>query len=297
MSDTDLLAEDFEKHRRHLQAVAYRLLGSVAEAEDAVQDTWLRLQRVDFGEIADLRSWLTVAIGRLCLDRLRSARNRRETYVGEWLPDPLVGEDVLYGQETLVDPADSVSLDESVGLALMVVLETLSPAQRTAFVLHEIFGVPFDEIAVVVGRSPAAVRQLASRARQRLHSQRPRFDADPAQQRATIAAFLTAARDGDLNRLIQVLDPEVVWRTDAGGLRGAPQRPIRGAQQVAAMVTRQASTFVAHARIVTVNGAPGVAVVEGSQLHAVIGIAVAAGRITEVDAVYNPEKLHHIAIG
>jgi RNA polymerase sigma-70 factor (ECF subfamily) len=272
------------------------MLGSVSEAEDAVQDAWLRLQRVDPDDISDLRAWLTLVVGRLCLDRLRSARNRHETYVGEWLPEPLLDDEQPVINRPQDDPADQVALDEWVGLALMVVLETLTPAQRTTYVLHEAFGVPFDEIAVVVGRSPEAVRKLASRARQELQARRPRFDADAAQQRATIEAFLAAARDGDIDGLIRVLDPHVVWRSDARSDQSAPRRPIRGSARVAAMVQRRAGAFAGHARIVMVNGAPGVAVIQGTELLAIIGITVAGGLITEVDAVYNPDKLRHIPV-
>jgi RNA polymerase sigma-70 factor, ECF subfamily len=294
MDDGARLAGEFQTHRTHLRAIAYRMMGSVSEAEDVVQDAWLRLHRVDPDEINDLQAWLTLVVGRLCLDRLRSARHRRETYVGEWLPEPLLDEEQPVVNRAGNDPADQVTFDDSVGLALMVVLETLTPAQRTAFVLHEAFGVPFDEIAAVVGRSPDAVRKLASRARHQVQARRPRFDTDATRQRATIEAFLKAAREGDIEGLIRVLDPHVVWRSDARGDQRAPRRAIRGADQVAAMVHRRAAAFAARGRIVTVNGAPGVAVIDGTELEAVIGITVAAGLITEVDAVYNPDKLRHI---
>ncbi len=285
---TDLeLAQEFDRHRPHLLSVAYRLMGSRSDADDVVQEAWLRLQRVDAGRIDSLRAWLTRVTGRICLDLLRSASARRQDYVGEWLPEPLIA------ASNDDDPADHVTLDESVGLAMLVVLETLSPAQRTAFVLHDVFGLSFDEVAEVVGRSPGAARQLASRARRLIAERRPRFDTDTAAQRAAIEAFLTAAREGDLAGLVRVLDPDVVWHSDGGGRLPAPLRPVRGADRVARMVARQAPTYAQYARVVAVNGAPGLAVVRDQRLVAVIGFTVAAGRIVEVDAVYNPDKLRH----
>jgi RNA polymerase sigma-70 factor (ECF subfamily) len=288
--DQDALAARFERHRPHLRAVAYQMLGSIAEAEDVVQETWLRLQRTDAAEIQKLEAWLTRVTARLCLDELGSARARRNRYVGEWLPEPLVDTAVTD------DPVERVTLDESVSFALLVVLETLSPAQRTAFVLHDVFGLGFDEIASVVGRTPAAVRQLASRARRRVEERRPRFTTDSTAHRSAIEAFLAAARDGDLDGLMRVLDPDIVWRSDAGGASPAPRRPIRGADRVARMVRRQAPTYATHARLVKVNGAWGVVVTDKQQLLAVIGFSVADARVTEVDAVYNPAKLRHLDI-
>lgn len=283
-------ASDFEAHRNRLRSIAYRMLGSLSEADDAVQDTWLRLQRVNPNDIDDLGSWLTRVVGRICLDRLTSARARREMYVGDWLPEPLVG------HETATDPAEQVTLDESVAAALLLVLESLTPAERTAFVLHDVFALPFDEIGIVVGRSASAVRQLASRARRRVKTRRPRFDTDMVQQHVVITAFLRAARDGDLEGLIRVLDPDVVWHSDAGGQLPAPRRPVRGAKTVAAMVLRQGATYAANARIVTVNGSPGVKVTDGERLQAVIAFTVTGGRIAGVYAVYNPDKLQHVRI-
>lgn len=288
--DDEALAREFDSHRAYLRAVAYRMLGSVADADDVTQEAWLRLQRVDGDQITDVRSWLVRAVGRLCLDALRSARARREEYVGEWLPEPIVG------PEEVADPLDRVTLDESVGLALLVVLETLSPAERTAFVLHDVFGLAFEEIAEVVGRTPAGVRQLASRARRRVADRRPRFDADQASQRAAIEAFLGAARDGDLAGLVRVLDPDVVWRSDGGGRLPAPLRPVRGAEQVARMVLRQAPHYVDAARVVSVSGSLGVVVVTDDGVVGAIGFTVHGGRITEVDAVYNPDKLQHLRL-
>lgn len=285
MSDQVDLAAEFEGHRAYLQAVAYRMLGSVSDAEDAVQDCWLRLQRVDRAQVRNLRSWLTRVIGRVCLDALGSARARRETYVGEWLPEPVLGD------EMLPDPADRVALQDSVGLAVLVLLETLTPDERVAFVLHDVFGLPFADIADVVGGTSAAARQLASRARGRVQSGRPRVEADPAVQRAAVEAFLRAARDGDLAGLIEVLDPDVVWHTDAGGRLPAPRRPVVGADRVTRMVLGQAPTYTHRARVATVNGAPGIVVVEADTVQGVIAVTVAAGRITEVMAIYNPDKM------
>jgi RNA polymerase sigma-70 factor, ECF subfamily len=290
MTDPGTLARQFEGYRTYLRAVAYRMLGSLSDADDVVQEVWLRLQRADPGEIKSLKAWTTRVAARICLDQMASARSRREKYVGEWLPEPWVTD------ESATDPVERVTLDESVGLAMMVVLETLSPAQRTAFVLHDVFGLPFEEIAELVGRTPAGVRQLASRARHRIEIRRPRFDADLVVQREAIEGFLAAARGGDLAGLVRVLDPDVVWRSDGGGQTGAPRRPVRGAERVAKMVLRQAPTYVDSARLVTVNGALGVAVVAGRRTFRVIGFTVDRGYIVEVLAVYNPDKLRHLRL-
>jgi RNA polymerase sigma-70 factor, ECF subfamily len=284
------LAGRFERHRPYLRAVAYRLLGSVSQADDAVQEAWLRLAGADNARIADLRAWLTRVTARICLDELRSARVRREEYVGEWLPEPWVDE----GDGG--DPAERITLDESVELAMLVVLGSLSPAERTAFVLHDVFGLPFEEIADAVGRTPSGVRQLASRARQRVAERRPRFDLDPAAQRAAVEAFLAAARAGDLAGLVRVLDPEVVWHSDGGGAVPAPRRPVRGAPRVARMVLRQAPTYVEHSQVRSVNGAVGVVVVDHGRVLGVIALAVSGGRIVEVNAIYNPDKLRHVRV-
>jgi RNA polymerase sigma-70 factor, ECF subfamily len=290
MTDTGRLTQEFESHRPYLRSVVYRMLGSLSDADDVVQEVWLRLQRVDPGEIRSLEAWTSRVAARICLDHMASARSRRETYVGEWLPEPVLTEGAA------ADPAAQISLDDSVGLAMMVVLETLSPPQRTAFVLHDVFGLTFEEIAELVGRTPAGVRQLASRARQRIEARRPRFAPDPAQQREAVEGFLAAARGGDLAGLVRLLDPDVVWRTDGGGQMGAPRQPVRGAERVAAMVLRQAPTYVESARLVNVNGAAGVAVVEGRRLSGVIGFVVDSGQIVEVLAVYNPDKLRHVRL-
>jgi RNA polymerase sigma-70 factor (ECF subfamily) len=286
MSGPTTVDGEFEAQRAYLEAVAYRMLGTVTEAQDAVQECWLRLCRADRSAIDNLEAWLTRVLARICLDMLGSARARREEYVGQWLPEPVLSKHP--------DPADRVTLDESVGLALLVVLETLTPAERTAFVLHDVFGLAFDEIAEVVGRTPTAVRKLASRARAHVQARRPRFDADSAAHRRAVEAFLHAARGGDLAALVELLDPDVVWRSDAAGRPGTPLDPVHGVAAVATMVIRQAPHYVDHARVVTLNGWPGVLVVQQNAPIGAIAFTVACGRITEVDAVYNPDKLRHV---
>jgi RNA polymerase sigma-70 factor, ECF subfamily len=274
--------ETFAALRPHLERVAYSTLGSRAEAEDVVQEAWLRLQRTDPSEIRDLRAWLVTVVGRLALDALGSARARREHYVGEWLPEPLVD----------ADPADRVTLDEEVSLALLRVLERLSPAERTAFVLHDVFGYAFGEVAEAVGRTPQATRQLASRARRQVEEERPRFPATPAQQRAVVEAFAEAAVGGDLDRLLGLLDPEVVLRSDGGGLVSAARRPLEGAAKVAHMLMAIARKRPEDTRggIVAVNGLAGLLVEQGTQ-RSVFAFTVDDGRITAIDIVRNPEKL------
>ncbi|MCK9897264.1 sigma-70 family RNA polymerase sigma factor [Frankia sp. AgB32] len=330
------LAAAFEAERSHLRAVAYRLLGSLADAEDVVQEAWLRLERVDADEIVDLRSWLTVVVSRLCLDQLRSARGRREGYVGPWLPEPLVtglgdsgaagGGSVDVGAPVAdaalvtgaavpvasgsaggsgalgaVDPADRVTLAESVSLAMMVVLEALSPAERTAFILHDVFGYDFGEIAEATGRTPAAARQLASRARRHVRDRSVRFDPDPARRRRVAEAFLAAAAGGDLAGLLALLNPDAVVRSDGGGLTKAARRPVLGADRVARFVLGIIAKGVRNAvaepsmRLVMVNGEPGLAAYEGTALRFVAALHVADGRIAEINIVANPEKLRHLS--
>src|SRR5947207_864403 len=237
MSDTQFLAEQFEQHRPHLRAVAYRMLGSVSEADDALQEAWLRLSRADTDAVANLAGWLTTVVGRVCLDMLRARRSRQEDYVGSWLPEPIVSLDVE------MDPEQEALLADSVGLALLVVLETLTPAERLAFVLHDMFAVPFDEIAPIVGRTPEATRQLASRARRRVQGTAPKPDTDLAQQREIVDAFLAASRGGDFDALLAVLDPDVIFRADTGELHPLARPPISGATPVAKEVLSQAPRF------------------------------------------------------
>ena len=287
----DELTERFEEQRSHLRGVAYRMLGTFGEADDAVQEAWLRLARQpDPSVIDDLRGWLTTVTARICLDMLTSARARRESYVGPWLPEPDVRAD------SVDDPADRVTLDESVSMALLVVLESLSPAERTAFVLHDVFGVPFDELAETVGRSPAAVRQLASRARHHVQERRPRFTTAADEHRRVLDAFVSAAAAGDLEGLIKVLDPDVVWRADGGGVVPSALRPVHGPEKVARLtlgLARQAAEG-ATVDIEMVNGAPGLVVRLHGTPFSVMAFTIAKGRITEVDAVQNPEKLRSV---
>ncbi|MEA2184134.1 MAG: polymerase sigma-70 factor, subfamily [Solirubrobacteraceae bacterium] len=289
------LADEFEALRPRLLRLAYSQLGSLAEAEDVVQEAWLRLQRTDRSTIDDLRAWLTTVVSRLGLDALGSARARREQYVGPWLPDPLV--DV---PATDADPADRVTLDESVSLALLFVLERLSPAERTAFILHDVFAFSFDEIAAVVGRTPQATRQLASRARRHVVDARPRQPGTPAQQRRLVQAFAAAAAEGDVDGLLEVLDPDVVMRADGGGRVKAARKPIAGADRVARAVVALARKELrgADLRVVEVNGLPGLLVVGRDPAR--VGVAaftVDGGRITSIHNHLNPDKLRHVAAG
>jgi RNA polymerase sigma-70 factor, ECF subfamily len=282
------LADEFERHRQYLRAVAYRMLGSTSEAEDALQEAWLRLDRRPPDDTSDLRPWLTTVVSRICLDMLRARRSRREDYAGSWLPEPVV------------TPADSPERDavlaDSVGLALLVVLETLSPAERLAFVLHDVFAVPFEEVATVVGRSPTAARQLASRARRRVQAAKPEPDADVAVQRRVVDAFLAAARGGDFQALLSLLDPDVVLRTDGGGRGPLARPPVTGAAEVAAVLRRGATPFAPLGRPAMVNGSPGLIVGPPGKVVAVVGLTVVAGRIREIDIVGDPAKLRSLAL-
>jgi RNA polymerase sigma-70 factor (ECF subfamily) len=280
------VAEAFEAERARLVRLAYGQLGSLAEAEDVVQDAWLRLERTDVSQIRDLRAWLTTTVSRLALDALRSARMRREHYVGPWLPEPLVG-------DAGADPADRVTLDESVGMALMVVLESLSARERVAFVLHDVFGHPFSAVAEALGVSPDAARQLASRARRQVEARRPRFPATRDQQREIVEAFAVAVTEGDLGRLVELLHPDAVMRADGGGVVSAARKPIEGAERIAKVSTALARKGAdpSSLRIVDVNGMPGVLVRDWGGATSVMAFIVDDGRITEIDIVRNPDKL------
>jgi RNA polymerase sigma-70 factor (ECF subfamily) len=282
------LAVAFEQHRPHLVRIAYGVLGSIGAAEDVVQDAWLRLQRVDASEIDDLRGWLTTVVARLAMDALKHEQRRREHYVGEWLPEPLIE-----------SPADVTTLDEKVTTALLVVLERLSPAERAAFVLHDVFDIPFDEVAEAVGRSPAAVRQLAARARRHVDAGKPRFPASPQEQERIAVAFAAAWQAGDLDQLLALLDPAAVLRADGGGQVPTARKPLLGAQRIARALVglRRASTHdgrTARTEITDVNGAPGLIVDDGGVLS-VISLTIDAGRVVAVDIVRNPDKLRHVA--
>ena len=284
MGDDEFLAERFEEHRAHLRAVAYKMLGSLSEAEDAVQESWLRLSRTDTSEVENLRAWLTTVVARVSLNVLRSRRTRREEPLDVRVPDPVVSRD------DGTQPEHEALLADSVGLALLVVLETLAPAERLAFVLHDMFGVPFDEIAGMVDRSPAAARQLASRARRRVQGAAPVPDADLAGQRKVVDAFFAAARDGDFDALVAVLDPDVVSRSDGGTLRPGATGVVRGAREVAAraLTFARLSPFV---RPALVNGAAGAVVAPRGEPFSVMGFTVVGGRIVEIDAITDPERL------
>jgi RNA polymerase sigma-70 factor (ECF subfamily) len=278
----------FQEHRAHLRGVAYRMLGSLTEADDAVQETWLRLTRSDTDSVRNLRGWLTTVVSRICLDMLRARAGRREDVLDDvHVPDPVV---TMVGD----DPAEHAVLADSVGLALLVVLDTLSPAERLTFVLHDVFGVPFDQIGPIVDRTPAAAKQLASRARHRLRGTSGQAPApDPAVQREVADAFLAAARQGDFEGLLAVLDPSVVLRADAGSGPLGPSRLLKGATAVATQARRFAH-LSQHARPVLVNGGPGFLVTRDQQPFVLIGMTVRDGKIVEIDILADPGRLQRL---
>jgi RNA polymerase sigma factor (sigma-70 family) len=287
MSDQDWLAERFEEHRTHLGSVAYRMLGSVSEAEDAVQEAWLRMSRSDTTDVENLRAWLTTVVGRVCLNMLRSRKSRREETLDTYVPDPIVA------RADGSDPEQEAEMADSVGLALLVVLDTLSPAERLAFVLHDMFAVPFDEIAPMVGRSPAASRQLASRARRRVQGARVP-DVDIRRQRKVVDAFLAAARNGDFDALVAVLDPDVVLRADGGVLRPGRSVVVRGARAVAERASGF-RRFADNTQPALVNGAAGVVTwAPNGKPFAVVGFTVRGDKIVEMDVVVDPERLSRL---
>ena len=286
MTDPTDLASAFEGHRPHLRAVAYRMLGSVTEADDAVQEAWLRLSRSDAAGIDNLGGWLTTVTARVCLDMLRSRRSRREQPAGAQIPEPLVS--AVDGP----DPEQEALLADQVGLALLVVLETLTPAERLAFVLHDVFAVPFDEIAPIVDRTPTATRQLASRARRRVQGSPTEPDVDLRRQQEVVDAFLAASRAGDFGRLVAILDPDAIVRADYGP-RAAARLETHGAEAVAeqAMLFRR---FASGARRALVNGAAGLVVFTGQRPYAVLGFTVRGDRIAEIDILADPARLARI---
>jgi RNA polymerase sigma factor (sigma-70 family) len=277
MDDSDFLAARFTEHRDHLRAVAYRLLGSAAEADDAVQEAWLRLGRSDPDEIDNLGGWLTTVVARVALSMLRSRAVRREDPLDDRLPEPAGG----------ADPEEEAVLADSVGLALLVVLDTLPPAERLSFVLHDLFGMPFDEIAPVVGRTPVAARQLASRARRRVAGATPRSTADLARQREVVDAFLAASRGGDFDRLVELLDPDVVVRADVAAVRSGADREVRGAAAVAATFSGRARA----ARTALVDGVPGLVWAHGGRTRMVFRFTVVAGRVTAIEMIADPDRI------
>jgi RNA polymerase sigma factor (sigma-70 family) len=287
MNEKDWLAERFEVHRGHLRAVAYRMLGSLSEADDAVQDTWLRLNRSGADEVENLGAWLTTVVARVCLNMLRSRNTRREELFGVHLPDPVIVRD---GE---LQPEEEALLADSVGLALLVVLDTLAPAERLAFVLHDMFQLSFEEIAPMVGRNPAAARQLASRARRRVKgADIPMPDPDLARQRTVVDAFFAAARGGDFDALVALLDPDVVLRADWGPGRPALPSVVRGAAAVARQARPVPGAVVSPA---LVNGAAGVVVTVGGRPFVVMGFTVVGGRILAIDAIADPERVGRVA--
>jgi RNA polymerase sigma-70 factor (ECF subfamily) len=280
MDEREWMTERFEQHRPHLRAVAYRMLGSITETDDALQEAWLRIRDQDAGTVENMRAWLTTVVGRVCLNMLRSRRARREDR-SVHVPDPVVSAEG--GAE------DEVFLAESVGLALLVVLDALSPAERLAFVLHDVFGVPFADIATALDRSEAAAQQLASRARRRVRNS-PEPDRDLARQRRVVDAFFAAARDGDFDALLHVLDPDVELRIDGGTLRADASLVLHGADAVAAH-TATYSKLYPFVRPALVNGAAGAVVAPRGRVFSVMAFTVAKGRIVQIDALLDPERL------
>jgi RNA polymerase sigma-70 factor (ECF subfamily) len=284
MNDNDWLANRFQEQRPHLRAVAYRMLGSLSEADDALQEAWLRISRSDTSEVENLGGWLTTVVARVSLNMLRSRKAKREESLEAWMPDPVVS------SPDRSDPEQHALIADSVGLALLVVLETLSPAERLAFVLHDMFGVPFDEIAAITERSPAAARQLASRARRRVQGQAPVPDADLARQREVVDAFSAAAEEGNFEALLEVLDPDIVLRSDGGPGRPEDSVVVRGARAVAERAVSFARLSL-YAVPALVNGAVGAVVAPDGRPSAVIGFTVSNGRIVEMNILADPERL------
>lgn len=286
MDEHDGLADQFEAHRSHLRAVAYRMLGSLSEADDAVQDAWLRLSRADTSGVANLGGWLTTVVARVCLDMLRARTSRREEPLAAYMPDPTVG------RADGIDPEQEAVLADAVGHALLVVLDTLAPAERLAFVLHDVFAVPFDEIAPIVGRSPTATRQLASRARRRVRGTATVPDADLARQRAVVDAFLAASRGGDFAALLAALDPDVVFRADKSVAPAGAPGVMRGAPAVAAHFMGRARL----ARSALVNGAVGIIVAPQGRLMMAMGLTFTDGKIATIDVIADPARLRQLAL-
>lgn len=283
-------AEQFEAHRPRLRAVAYRMLGSVTEADDALQEAWIRTTRSDSSGIRKIDAWLITLVGRVCIDMLRSRRSRRENMVGTQLPEPLVSTGEAH------DPEVATLLADSVGMALLVVLDSLEPPERLAFVLHDMFGVPFDEIAPIVDRTPAAARQLASRARRRVQGAPAVPDADLATQRRVVDAFLAASRAGDFDALLKLLDPGVVFRVDAGALPQLAPALLSGAVDVAQHASRVGPRFATLCHPALVNGAAGIIATGRAGVLAVVGITVINERIAELDLVLDPDRLSALTI-
>ena len=284
MDTSDWVAERFEEHRPHLRAVAYRMLGSLSEADDAVQEAWLRLGRADTSGVENLGGWLRTVVGRVCLDMLRSRRSRREEPLGVQALEP------IGSPEDGLDPEHEALMADSLGLALLVVLETLAPAERVAFVLHDLFAVPFDEIAPIVGRSPTAARQLASRARRRVQRAATVPDPDRTRQREVVSAFLAASRGGDFEALLALLDPDVVLRADPVAVRMGASSEVRGAVAVAGTFKGRAQV----AQLALLNGAVGAVWAVGGRPRVVFGFTITGGKIVEINLVGDPERLRRL---
>jgi RNA polymerase sigma factor (sigma-70 family) len=294
MSESEWLVERFEEHRTHLRAVAYRMLGSIDEADDAIQDAWMRVSRADADQIENLGGWLTTIVSRICLNMLRARNTRREGALAIRVPDPLVS------PPSGSTPEEEALLADSVGLALLVVLDTLPPAERLAFVLHDMFDLPFDEIAPMVGRTPAAARQLASRARRRVKgAELPAPDPNLARQQEVVEAFFAAARGGEFDALVSLLDPQVVLRIDAGPRRQRGSKVLRGALAVAKEASEGLAPALASSATrlhsAVVNGGAGVIVTRGGRPMVVMGFTIGDGQIAEIDAIADPERVPRIA--
>jgi RNA polymerase sigma-70 factor (ECF subfamily) len=284
-------AQEFERNRAHLRAVAQRMLGSAAEADDAVQEAWFRLNRTDTSDVENMRGWLTTVVSRICLDMLRSRQARREDLLEGWPDEPLVS---LFDDQS--DPEQEALLADSVGLAMLVVLDTLSPAERLAFVLHDMFGVSFEEIAPIVQRNTTATRQLASRARRRVRGAEGPAPESLAQQRKVVEAFLQASREGDFDALVSVLDPEVVFRGDAGRSAIPVPLEVRGAERVASVVLDRGRPFARYGRPAVVEGKPGIVAVLPDRIRAVVAMTIVGGRVTEMNLLVDPEKLSRVRL-
>jgi RNA polymerase sigma factor (sigma-70 family) len=288
MAEREWLTERFQQHHSHLRGVAYRMLGSVSEADDALQEAWLRIRDEDPRSVENMQAWLTTIVGRVCLNMLRSRRARREELSDFSVPDPVVS------PEDSIDPEQQALVADSVGLALLVILDTLNPAERLAFVLHDVFGVPFADIAAVLESSEAAAQQLASRARRRVHAS-PEPDADITRQREVVNAFFAASRDGDFDSLVAVLDPGVELRIDGGEQRSRASLILRGAEAVAAYSATYSELYP-FVRPALVNGTAGAVVVPGGRLFSVLAFTVTNGKITQIDALVDPERLSRLTV-
>ncbi len=284
MDEGDWLAERFEAHRTHLRSVAYRILGSLSEADDAVQEAWLRLSRSDTSGVENLGGWLTTIVARVCLNMLESRKSRREEPVGAEMPDPVAS------NQDGADPEQQALLAEGVGLALLVVLDTLAPAERLAFVLHDMFALPFDEIAPIVGRSPTAARQLASRARRRVQGAATVREGDLTRQRAVVGAFLAASRGGDFDALLALLDPDIVLRADRTAVQVGASKEVRGPAAVAEIFSGRARA----AQPALVNGAAGAVWARGGRPRVAFSFTVKRGKIVAIDLLADPERLRQL---